>query len=71
MSRAERGGVDTSRCKGIDMDYLHFIRISKDFDPLTFAAAVEDVRTLFRRTEATVAGPKGIPALCRFWKPVA
>ena len=43
------------------MTYSHDIFLDMDFDPDAFAAAVSDVRTLFRRTELPVVGPSGRP----------
>ena len=44
------------------MTYAHNIHLDMDFDRDAFAAAVDDVRTLFRRTELPVVGPSGRPA---------
>ena len=43
------------------MGYSHWINLSKDFDRTAFAAAVDDISTLIRRTEIKVAGPEGRP----------
>ena len=39
------------------MDYGHSIYLDKDFSRTAFAAAAEDVRTLIRRLEISLAGP--------------
>ena len=44
------------------MTYAHTIYLDMDFDRAAFAAVVEDIRTLFRRTELLVVGPSGRPA---------
>ena len=44
------------------MSYAHSIYLDLDFDRAAFAAAVSDVRTLFRRSELQIAGPSGRPA---------
>ena len=41
------------------MSYVHDIHLDLDYDPVALAAAVADVRTLFRRTELPVVGPTG------------
>ena len=46
---------------GNDMSYVHDILLDMDFDRAALAAAVEDIRTLFRRTELPVVGPSGRP----------
>ena len=43
------------------MSYVHDILLDIDFDRAAFAAAVEDIRTLFRRAELPVVGPSGRP----------
>ena len=43
------------------MSYVHDILLDMDFDRAALAAAVEDIRTLFRRTELPVVGPSGRP----------
>ena len=43
------------------MGYAHDIFLARDFDRRAFAAAVEDIRTLIRRTEFPVAGLEGRP----------
>jgi len=43
------------------MGYIHDIHLDLDYDPAAFAAAVADIRTLFRRTELPVVGPSGRP----------
>ena len=43
------------------MTVQHEVRLHRDFDRLAFAAAVEDIRTLFRHSEIAVAGPSGRP----------
>ena len=44
------------------MSYVHDIHLDLDYDPAAFAAAVEDIRTLFRRAELPVVGPTSRPA---------
>ena len=44
------------------MSYVHDIHLDLDYDPAAFAAAVADIRMLFRRTELPVVGPTGRPA---------
>ena len=44
------------------MSYGHDIYLDLDYDPAAFAAAVADVRTLFRRAEMRIARPSGRPA---------
>ena len=46
---------------GSDMSYVHDVFLDMDFDRAAFAAAVEDIRTLFRRAELPVVGPSGRP----------
>ena len=46
---------------GIDMSYAHDILLDMDFNRAAFTAAVEDVRSLFRRAELPVVGPSGRP----------
>ena len=43
------------------MSYVHDIFLDMDFDRAAFEAAVEDIRTLFRRAELPVVGPSGRP----------
>ena len=43
------------------MTYAHDLFLDLDFDRTAFAAAVEDIRTLFRRTELPVVGLSGRP----------
>lgn len=44
------------------MIYGYDIELNLDFDRAAFNDAVEDVRTLMRRSEAPVAGPSGKPS---------
>ena len=44
------------------MSYVHDMHLDLDYDPAAFAAAVADIRTLFRRSELPVVGPTGRPA---------
>ena len=41
------------------MAYVHDIKLDMDYERSAFAAAVADIRTLFRRTELPVVGPSG------------
>ena len=41
------------------MSYVHDILLDMDFHRTAFAAAVADIRTLFRRAELPVVGPSG------------
>ena len=43
------------------MGYAHDIYLDLDYDRAEFAAAVADIRTLFRRAELRIAGPSGRP----------
>ena len=43
------------------MGYAHDIHLDGEFDRTAFAAAVEDIRTLIRRSEIEVVGPWGRP----------
>ena len=43
------------------MGYAHDIFLDLDYDRAAFAAAVADVRALFRRSELPVVGPSGRP----------
>ena len=43
------------------MTYAHDLFLELDFDRAAFAAAVKDIRTLFRRTELPVVGLSGRP----------
>ena len=43
------------------MGYVHDIYLDLDCDRTAFAAAVADIRTLFRRAELPIAGPAGRP----------
>ena len=44
------------------MGYVHYIYLDMDLDRTAFAAAVADIRDLFRRSEMRIAGPSGRPA---------
>ena len=44
-----------------DISYVHTILLDMDFDRAAFVAAVQDIKTLFRRTELPVVGPSGRP----------
>ena len=43
------------------MGYVRDIHMDLDYDRAAFAAAVADIRTLFRRCELPVVGPSGRP----------
>lgn len=43
------------------MTYAHYLFLDPDFDRVAFTAAVDDIRTLFRRTELPVMGLSGRP----------
>ena len=43
------------------MGYVHDIYLDKECDPVAFASAVHDVRTLISRIEIPVVGPSGRP----------
>ena len=43
------------------MGYAHDIFLDIDYDRTAFAAAVSDIRTLFRRAELPIPGPGGRP----------
>ena len=43
------------------MSYVHDIHLDLDYDRNAFAAAVEDIRTLFGRSELPVVGPSSRP----------
>ena len=45
-----------------DMSYVHDIHPDLDYDAAAFAAAVADIRTLFRRSELRITGPSDRPA---------
>ena len=43
------------------MSYVHDIHLDLDYDRNAFAAAVEDIRTLFGRSDLPVVGPSSRP----------
>ena len=43
------------------MGYAHDFHLDGEFDRTAFAAAVEDIRTLIRRSEIGVVDPSGRP----------
>ena len=45
----------------LQVGYGHWMYLDKDFNRAAFAAAAEDVRTLIRRVEISLAGPWGKP----------